>query len=270
MNPHRLARKVRFSLNPMLSEDRPGANSFASNPPGEGLCIFLQLAVTLAGRADPLTGMVVNVFDIDRIVRRQAVPLLSEQIRSRFRRGCSVDFTNLAKLCEMVSDTLADKFERAELKEVALSLNPFREMSIDCEDHTMVYFSEKFEFAAMHRLWDRQLSERENLELFGKCANPSGHGHNYVIEVKLAIPAEQTRFSVGRFQQLVQDNLLRLLDHKNLNADVAELGSRNPTIENIAEFAWGKLAGKFDEARLHCVTVWETDRTACSYFGPEG
>jgi 6-pyruvoyl-tetrahydropterin synthase len=57
------------------------------------------------------------------------------------------------------------------------------------------------------------------------------------------------------------------VDHKNLNVDVAEFGKTNPTVENIAVFAWNKLAGKFSKAELHCVTVWETDKTYCSYCG---
>jgi 6-pyruvoyl-tetrahydropterin synthase len=58
-----------------------------------------------------------------------------------------------------------------------------------------------------------------------------------------------------------------MVDHKNLNADVAELSRINPTIEYIAVFAWGKLVGKFGTAELHCVTVWETEKTYCSYTG---
>jgi 6-pyruvoyltetrahydropterin/6-carboxytetrahydropterin synthase len=65
----------------------------------------------------------------------------------------------------------------------------------------------------------------------------------------------------------VDDELVQVVDHKNLNADVAEFGKTNPTVENIAVFAWGKLAGKFGEAKLHCVTVMETDKTYCSYYG---
>ena len=68
-------------------------------------------------------------------------------------------------------------------------------------------------------------------------------------------------------QKIVDDELIKILDHKNLNFDVGEFGKTNPTIENIASFAWGKLVGKFGEAGLHCVTVWETDKTYCSYYG---
>jgi 6-pyruvoyltetrahydropterin/6-carboxytetrahydropterin synthase len=64
----------------------------------------------------------------------------------------------------------------------------------------------------------------------------------------------------------VDDELIKVVDHKNLNADVAEFSKTNPTVENIAAFAWKRIAGKFGEASLHCVTVWETDKTYCSYY----
>jgi 6-pyruvoyl-tetrahydropterin synthase len=65
----------------------------------------------------------------------------------------------------------------------------------------------------------------------------------------------------------VDEEFIRLVDHKNLNVDVVELSKINPTVENIAALAWNKLVGKFGEAVLHCVTVWETDKTYCSYYG---
>jgi len=131
----------------------------------------------------------------------------------------------------------------------------------------MVYFSEKFEFAATHRLWNEDFSQERNLEVFGKCANPAGHGHNYVVEVTVKIAPDKNRLRIGDFEKIVNDELIDLVDHKNLNAELEEFKKVNPTVENIAVFAWNKLADRFSEAVLHCVTVWETDKTCCSYFG---
>ena len=128
------------------------------------------------------------------------------------------------------------------------------------------YFSEKFEFAATHKLWNDAFSEQQNFEVFGKCANPAGHGHNYVVEVTVKTPGA-SEFPIGRFEEIVHHELIRLVDHKNLNVDVEEFGRTNPTVENIAVFAWERLNGKFAEAKLHCITVWETDKTCCSYYG---
>ena len=130
----------------------------------------------------------------------------------------------------------------------------------------MVYFSEKFEFAATHKLWNDDFSEQRNFEVFGKCANPTGHGHNYVVEVTIRRPSGED-FCIGDFEGIVDDQLIKNVDHKNLNVDVEQFKTTNPTVENIAAFAWSRLVGKFDQAALHCVTLWETDRTYCSYYG---
>jgi 6-pyruvoyltetrahydropterin/6-carboxytetrahydropterin synthase len=175
----------------------------------------------------------------------------------------------LAELLKSTWNILADKFETAQLSKLSLKLNPFRKMAIDLKDFGMVYFSEKFEFAAMHKLWNDDFSEKQNLEVFGKCANPAGHGHNYIVEVMIKTPISKNGFHIHSFEKIVDNELIKLVDHKNLNADVSHFSKIIPTVENIAVFAWNRLAGKFGKAALHCVTVWETDKTYCSYFGPD-
>ena len=131
----------------------------------------------------------------------------------------------------------------------------------------MVYFSEKFEFAAMHTLWNDKFSDQRNAELFGKCANPSGHGHNYVLDVTVASSSDGKDFCVSDFERVVSEEFLDAFDHKNLNVDVSDFVDKNPTVENIAAAAWDRLTGKFGNANLTKITVWETDRTYCVYQG---
>ncbi len=264
---HKLARSVRFSINPFLPEDNWGANSFASRPAGEGLAIFFELCVGLVGQVEPTTGFVVNVTDIDKNVRQYVVPIFAERIRKDFRAGRHIGLGDITELLKLTEKKLAGKFGKSIIAELSLKLNPFRKVAVDCEDWKMIYFSEKFEFAAMHKLWNEDFSEEKNFDVFGKCANPSGHGHNYIIEVTVKVPSGKDNLRIGDFEKVVDDELIRLVDHKNLNADVAEFGKTNPTIENIAVFAWDKLNGKFGDIKLHCVTVWETDKTYCSYYG---
>jgi len=71
---HRLKRCVRFSVNPFLERTVEGANPFASKPAGEGLAVFLELLVEVAGPVEPATGLLVNVTEIDRQVREAVVP----------------------------------------------------------------------------------------------------------------------------------------------------------------------------------------------------
>ena len=286
---HKLARQVRFSINPFLPKSSEGFNSFVSKPAGEGLSIFFELSVEVVGEVEPATGFVVNVTDIDRNVREFAVPVFAERIGQNFRRAEHIGFFAIAELLKSCWSRLADKFGKAQLSGLSLKLNPFRKVGIGSKDLDMVYFSEKFEFAATHKLWNADFSEQRNLEVFGKCANPAGHGHNYVVEVTIKMPApleicaedasvapgellltgpvSGNGFCIGDFEKIVDDELIKVVDHKNLNADVGRFSKTNPTVENIAAFAWSKLVGKFGEAELHCVTVWETDKTYCSYYG---
>jgi len=263
---HRLVRKVRFFVNPFGEGDSAGANSYGGRPCGEGLCLFFELSVGLAGQADKDTGFVVNVMDIDRVVREHAVPVFAENIKKAFEDGRRLTISETAGLLASLRDILKNKFDGAILIELGLQLNPYRNIAFDCEDMKMYYFSEKFDFAAMHKLWNEQFSEQKNFEVFGKCANPAGHGHNYVIEVTIKTPAD-TDICIGDFEQVIDGEFVKLVDHKNLNADVASLAGINPTIENLAEFAWERLNNKFDSAKLHSVSIWESDRTFCTYYG---
>lgn len=264
---HKLARLVRFSINPFLTSDSSGFNSFASKPSGEGLSIFFELGVVLVSHVESATGFVVNVVDIDRAVRQHVVPVFGKHIREFFQNGKHIGIKQVSELLELSWQKLVDKFGTAELGELSLQLNPFRKLTMKREGCEMIYFSEKFEFAAMHKLWNDDFSDARNYETFGKCANPAGHGHNYAVEVTVKQPIGNDGFSIGDFERIVHDELIKLVDHKNLNADVSEFATANPTVENITSFAWNKLQGKFGQSVLHCVTVWETDRTYCSYYG---
>jgi len=271
---HKTARHVRFSINPFLPGDSNGFNSFASMPAGEGLSLFFELLVEVAGDIEPATGFVVNVIDIDRNVRKFVVPLFARRIREDFRQGRHIGFFQIAELLKAAWSRLADKFgfpqdtlRQAKLSKLSLKLNSFRKVQIDSEDSKMFYFSEKFEFAATHKLWNEQFSNERNFEVFGNCANPAGHGHNYIVEVTIKRPIGGDSFCVGDFEKIVDGELIKLIDHKNLNVDVGHFRKTNPTVENIAAFAWDKLAAKFSQTQLHCITVWETDKTYCSYYG---
>lgn len=264
---HKLSRLVRFSINPFLPEDNSGFNSFVSKPAGEGLSIFFELTVALVGEVEPATGFVINVNNVDKNVQKYVVPIFAQQIREDFRQSKHIGFFEITKLLKSAWGQLADKFGTAKLRELSLALNPFRKVAVDCEDCKMSYFSEKFEFAATHKLWNEEFSNQRNFEVFGKCANPTSHGHNYIVEVTIKRPADKGSLCIGDFERVVDDEFIKLVDHKNLNVDVPYFAKTIPTVENIAAFAWEKLVGKFGEAALHCVTIWETDKTYCSYYG---
>jgi 6-pyruvoyltetrahydropterin/6-carboxytetrahydropterin synthase len=264
---HKLCRYVRFSINPFLPADEAGFNSFASKPAGDGLSVFLELAVELEGIADKSTGLIVNVSDIDQKVRDCAVGVFAEKIKADYRSARHIGFDELTGLLRIVWGKLANQFGQAKLSKLILKLSPFRTLSVEDKDCAMIYYGEKFEFAAAHKLWNEKFSEKQNIEVFGKCANPAGHGHNYIVEVTVKWP-EGKSIKTGDFEKTVSQELINAVDHKNLNEDLKEFQKITPTVENIAVFAWSKLASRFGKTTtLHCVTVWETDKTYSSYYG---
>lgn len=108
----------------------------------------------------------------------------------------------------------------------------------------------RYRFSASHRLHAPCLSEHENAELYGKCNNPFGHGHNYAIEVQIAGPVDpRTGLVVDglRMDQLVHRVVIDAFDHRNLNADVAEFRESVPTSENLAVEAGRRLQSAWRE-----------------------
>ncbi|HOK66126.1 MAG TPA: 6-carboxytetrahydropterin synthase [Anaerohalosphaeraceae bacterium] len=263
---HTLCRQVRFSVNPFGPASEAGFNSYASRPCGDGLAVYLCLTAALKGPVDDRTGFVVNVSEIDSAVRRAAVPIFERNIRSRFQQGQGVSLRDLFRWLWDSAERLQPFFEAAQICRLELALNPFRTISIRREKSPMRTYSERFEFAAMHRLWNDAFSPEENFRRFGKCANPAGHGHNYILEVTVQVSDEPEPHGwIGDFEKVIQEYFLSIVDHKNLNADVPHFSHINPTVENIASYAWQCLKGKFGENRLIRITVWENDRTYCTF-----
>ena len=108
--------------------------------------------------------------------------------------------------------------------------------------------------------------------MFGKCANPNGHGHNYVLEVTIrGTPDERsgTLTDLPRFERIVKERVIDRFDHKYLNLDCAEFRSLNPSVENIARIIWQRLEGALEPSTLASVRVWETPKTCAECTGPE-
>lgn len=101
----------------------------------------------------------------------------------------------------------------------------------------MIYVTRRYRFSASHRLHAPSLSESENREIYGKCNNPYGHGHNYLLEVSAMGPVEArtgSAVNVPALDRLVTDHILGAFDQRNLNTDVAAFRALAPTAENIA------------------------------------
>lgn len=124
-------------------------------------------------------------------------------------------------------------------------------------------------FNAAHRLHNPSLTDEENRRIFGPCNNPNYHGHNYELEVFVEGPVDPTTGYVadlGEVRRIVEEVVLSRLDHRNLNLDVPEFATVNPTTENIAVVIWRLLEGRLP-ARLCRLVLWETPRNYVVYEG---
>jgi len=121
----------------------------------------------------------------------------------------------------------------------------------------------KEHFNAAHRLHNETMSDERNVELFGKCNNPNYHGHNYELVVKLVgefDPETGYVYDTKKLSKLLRDHVVERFDHKNLNLDVPEFKSINPTAENICLVIWKILREHLPEHLDLGVRLYETPR----------
>ena len=121
----------------------------------------------------------------------------------------------------------------------------------------------RYRFSASHRLDTPALTAEQNSKLYGKCNNPFGHGHDYVLDVTVAGSPDESGQVVSReaLDTLVEERVLARFDHHNLNTDIAELTGVVPTTENLAVVIEKALADGWPlRARLDRVPISETER----------
>jgi len=133
----------------------------------------------------------------------------------------------------------------------------------------MLRLTRRYQFCASHRLHLDSLSARENQELFGKCNNPYGHGHNYTLHVTVSGQADPaTGMVIGReaLDEAVRSDVLPRIDHKDMNEAVPEFAELNPTTENLAQVIGGWLCRSWQERfpggepKLSRIVLEETGR----------
>src|ERR1051326_8118287 len=135
-----------------------------------------------------------------------------------------------------------------------------------------VELGRRYRFAASHRLHTDKLSEEENARVFGKCNNPFGHGHNYVLEVLMSgavDPATGMIANLADLDAFVEREVLEPFDHHSLNQDVAEFHRIVPTTEKLCIEIYKRLK-RFPGAKLERVRVQETSNNSFEYAGENG
>ena len=129
--------------------------------------------------------------------------------------------------------------------------------------------SRRYRFAASHRLHNAKFTADENRRLYGKCNNPYGHGHNYVVEVTLTGPVDAATgmiANLGELDPFVEREVVDAFDHKYLNEEVAEFQARVPTTENVAREIFRRLK-PFPAAKLERVRIEETSKNSFEFSG---
>ena len=130
-----------------------------------------------------------------------------------------------------------------------------------------ISLSRRYHFAASHRLHTAKLSEGENKRVYGKCSNPYGHGHNYVLEVTVTGPVDLETGMIANLAELdpfVQREVIEPFDQKFLNEEVAEFREQVATTENVCREIFRRLKS-FPLARLEKVRVEETSKNSCEF-----
>jgi 6-pyruvoyltetrahydropterin/6-carboxytetrahydropterin synthase len=143
----------------------------------------------------------------------------------------------------------------------------------------MVYLTRRYRFSAGHRLHNEALSPEENRRVYGKCNNPNGHGHNYLLEVTVAgeiDPDSGMVIDLTAMDGVVAEHVLEKLDHKNLNLDVESFRTQVPTTENLCREIYERLRGPLEKAgaarslQVDRVRLEETSLNSFEYVSGQG
>ena len=136
----------------------------------------------------------------------------------------------------------------------------------------MIALTRRYRFPAAHVLRSPALSDADNERVYGKCANPAGHGHNYVITVSVkgrVDPETGMVIDLRELKDIVQRQVIDHVDHNNLNEDVAFLRGMIPTAENMARAFWQQLAPAIRGAELVEIVLHETEKNSVVYRGED-
>ena len=139
----------------------------------------------------------------------------------------------------------------------------------------MIYLTRRATFSASHYYWNEAWSKEKNEQVFGRCANRNGHGHNYTLEVTVAgEPDPVTGFVVDLkwLKDTMEEQVLSEWDHRHLNLEVREFaaGGMMPTSENMAIAAWRRLepaVAAAEGAQLSRIRIYETAEIFAEYRG---
>ena len=137
----------------------------------------------------------------------------------------------------------------------------------------MVYLTRIEHFNAAHKLYNPAWDREKNEQVFGKCANENWHGHNYELYVTIKgkpEPGTGFLYDAKKLSIIIQQHIIQVLDHHNLNLDVEFMKGKMCSTENLVIEIWNQLVPHIPEhVQLHCIKLYETARIYVEYFGEE-
>lgn len=242
----------------------------AANPNSHGHNYILEVMVK--GDIHTDDGMVINLTTLDSLLKSEVHANYDHKHLNRQHPVFSNDPT-LQPTCENITieiwQCLFPSLSGGLLHRVRLYEKTEHFADYYGED-SMVYLTKIYEFSAAHRLHSHNLTEHENLEIFGKCNNPAGHGHNYTLEVTVKGEVDEKTglvAAIGLLDDVVENQVFTRFDYKHLNLDTVEFKKLNPTSENFVKVLWDVLEPNLRPVILHRLRLRETPRNHFDYYG---
>lgn len=228
------------------------------------------LTATIAGPVDPETDFVVDFRELDGLLAEVTRPLDHHRLDVEYAPLAGRESSAEALATALFAE-LAPRVERAIPKAALASVRLAENETLWAETvgGADVEVTRAYGFSAAHRLADPERSDDENRRIYGKCANPQPHGHDYRFEVTARGPLDPklgTVTDLGALDAAVDELILGPFDHRYLNAEVEPFTRVLPTAERIAERIWQLLAPRVPA--LARIVVYETPRSAFTYEGP--
>tara|TARA_Y100001968_G_scaffold328512_1_gene375831 strand:- start:596 stop:1516 length:921 start_codon:yes stop_codon:yes gene_type:complete len=270
-----ITRRARFSAShlywlPELSADENSANfGPCSIAPGHGH--NYELIVSMAGQLDEY-GMVLNLSNVKHAIKNE----ITNQLDFRFLNDAWPEF-DLSKPegCLPTTESLVKIIWsrlKAHLPVVGLRLYENPTLWADYLGNAMnAYLTIQTHFAAAHRLAREDLPQAENEKIFGKCARPNGHGHNYLVDITVRGEIDSRTgmiCNLSSLQTLIEDLVVEQFDHTFLNKDIPHFANCVPTAENIALHISDLLQKPIEAigANLHKIRLQESPNNAAEVY----
>ncbi|MBW4649553.1 MAG: 6-carboxytetrahydropterin synthase [Kastovskya adunca ATA6-11-RM4] len=266
-------RRARFSAShrywlPELSEaENVQQFGLGSRFPGHGHNYVLF--VSLAGELDEY-GMVQNLSEVKQVIKRE----VTSQLDYAYLNDIWPEFQQTLPTTENIARAIWQRLAPY-LPLVRIQLFEHPELWADYQGDAMkAYLTISNHFSAAHRLARPDLSYEENSKIYGKCARPNGHGHNYHMEVTVQgeiDPRTGMIVDLGALQKTIDDYVLESVDHTFLNKDIPYFANVVPTAENIAVYIRDLLQEPIRElgAELHKVKLLESPNNSCEVYCEE-